>query len=99
MGSSSSAISTSPRWPKWVWCTLRPAPHVILKKSRLDYASPEVWRDEPYDSKSDVWSLGCVLYEMGALKPPFRAADMDGLFKKVQKGFYDPMPLKYSKDL
>jgi NIMA (never in mitosis gene a)-related kinase len=37
------------------------------------YASPEVWNDKPYDNKSDIWSLGCVLYEMCTLKPPFRA--------------------------
>ncbi|XP_051912274.1 serine/threonine-protein kinase Nek7-like [Hippocampus zosterae] len=46
------------------------------------YASPEVWRDEPYDGKSDVWSLGCVLYEMAALRPPFEASDLQGLYRK-----------------
>ena len=35
------------------------------------YASPEVWMDKPYSNKSDVWSLGCVLYEAICLKPPF----------------------------
>ena len=63
------------------------------------YASPEVWRDEPYDMRSDIWSLGCVIYEMASLKPPFRAPDMQGLYRKVQKGTFDPIPKTYSKDL
>ena len=45
------------------------------------YASPEVWRDKPYDKKSDIWSLGWVLYESIVLKPPFRAENMEGLYK------------------
>jgi len=63
------------------------------------YASPEVWRDQPYDMKSDIWSLGCVIYEMCALKPPFRANDMQGLYKKVQRGIFDRIPSQYSIDL
>jgi NIMA (never in mitosis gene a)-related kinase len=63
------------------------------------YASPEVWRDEPYDVKSDIWSLGCVLYEMIALKPPFTADDMQGLYKKVLKGHFPRIPKSYSHDL
>ena len=63
------------------------------------YASPEVWRDEPYGLKSDIWSLGCVFYEMVALKPPFRANDMQGLNKKVQKGVYDRIPTNYTNNL
>ena len=63
------------------------------------YASPEVWRDMPYDGRSDVWSLGCVLYEAAALKPPFRAEDMQGLYRKVVKGEYPRIPRGYSNDL
>mmetsp|Transcript_1315 Transcript_1315/g.1355 ORF Transcript_1315/g.1355 Transcript_1315/m.1355 type:complete len:177 (-) Transcript_1315:439-969(-) len=63
------------------------------------YASPEVWKDQPYDSKSDIWSLGCVLYEMTTLKPPFRANDMNGLYKRVLKGQYPKIPSNYSNDL
>lgn len=36
---------------------------------------------------------------MATLKPPFRAQDMDGLYKKVQKGAYDPLPSRLTKDL
>uniref|UniRef100_A0A7S4QSW5 non-specific serine/threonine protein kinase n=1 Tax=Alexandrium monilatum TaxID=311494 RepID=A0A7S4QSW5_9DINO len=63
------------------------------------YASPEVWRDMPYDAKSDMWSLGCVLYEMVALRPPFRAEDMEGLYRKVLRGQYPRIPPHYSHDL
>lgn len=63
------------------------------------YASPEVWRDQPYDQKSDIWSLGCVLYESITLKPPFRADDMQGLYKKVLRGIYPKIPNNYSSDL
>lgn len=52
------------------------------------YASPEVWKDQAYDFKSDIWSLGCVLYEMAMLKPPFNAPDMATLFKKVTRGVF-----------
>jgi NIMA (never in mitosis gene a)-related kinase len=58
-----------------------------------------VWRDQPYDYKSDIWSLGCVLYEAVTLRPPFRAESMEGLYKMVLKGVYPRIPDKYSSDL
>lgn len=63
------------------------------------YASPEVWKDMPYDGKSDIWSMGCVIYEMAALHPPFQAEDMQGLYKKVVKGLYPKIPSHFSQDL
>jgi len=63
------------------------------------YASPEVWRDEPYNFKSDIWSLGCVIYELITFNPPFQAEDMQGLFRVVNKGQYPRIGKNYSKDL
>ena len=63
------------------------------------YASPEVWQDQPYDMKSDIWSLGCVIYEMAALEPPFKATDLQSLYKKVKAGVFKPIPSTYSSDL
>jgi len=50
------------------------------------YASPEVWADKPYDYKSDIWSVGCVMYELSALKPPFRGNNLEQLYASVKKG-------------
>ena len=63
------------------------------------YASPEVWKDEPYDYKSDIWSLGCIIYEMLTLHPPFIADSMDGLYRKVIKGKFEIINDKYSNDI
>ena len=60
------------------------------------YASPEVWRDNPYNLKSDIWSLGCLCYEILMLKTPFRAETMEGLYRKVMKGKYPEISKKYS---
>ena len=63
------------------------------------YACPEVWKDMPYDNRSDIWSAGCVLYEMIMKMPPFRAQTMKGLYAKVLSGKYDPLPNHFSTDL
>ena len=63
------------------------------------YASPEVWNNEPYDAKSDIWSLACITYEMLTLNPPFRAESFDGLYKKVIAGKYTRISGRYSNDM
>jgi len=63
------------------------------------YVSPEMWKKKPYDTKSDIWAIGCFLYELIALRPPFQARDMDSLSKKILTGRYDPLPSSTSPEL
>lgn len=50
------------------------------------YLSPEVCRGKPYSYKSDIWSLGCVLFEMMALRPPFGSApNLEALVNRIIK--------------
>ena len=57
------------------------------------YASPEIWRNKPYDFKSDLWSIGVIIYEMTMLQVPFKSEDIDGLYKKICRGYYQEIDL------
>jgi serine/threonine protein kinase len=63
------------------------------------YLSPELCEEKPYNEKSDIWALGCVLYELCAGRQPFKAVNQAALALKIIKGKYDSIPLIYSKSL
>ena len=63
------------------------------------YFSPEIINGEPYNYKTDIWSLGVVLYEMCCLKLPFESNNIAQLSIKILRGKYDPIPNRYSKNM
>lgn len=77
-------------------CTLEKAMTMI---GTPYYLSPEIVRGKPYSYKSDIWSLGVLLFEMMALKMPFDANSLPILSLKIMKGNYPPPPFFYSKEL
>ena len=63
------------------------------------YLSPEICEDKPYNDKSDVWALGCILYELCTYQHPFTAKSQGGLILKILNDNPKPIHSYYSKDL
>uniref|UniRef100_A0A8C4YVY3 non-specific serine/threonine protein kinase n=1 Tax=Gadus morhua TaxID=8049 RepID=A0A8C4YVY3_GADMO len=59
------------------------------------YMSPELFSNKPYNHKSDVWALGCCVYEMSTLKHAFNAKDMNSLVYRIVQGKLPQMPGQY----
>ncbi|KAI3377969.1 hypothetical protein SNEBB_010716 [Seison nebaliae] len=64
------------------------------------YMSPEIWSNQKYNNKTDIWSLGCILYQMMSLKNPFESKSQRELILKVTgRGTVSELPNHFSYDL
>ncbi|XP_071789352.1 serine/threonine-protein kinase Nek2-like [Asterias amurensis] len=63
------------------------------------YMSPEQMNHCSYNEKSDMWSLGCLIYELCSLSPPFTAINQQNLALKIKEGKFRPLPSQYSSEL
>ncbi len=61
--------------------------------------SPEICKAEQYGPHSDIWALGCIIYEMCAKTPPFNAKTHFELIQKIKLGRYPEIPACYSSEL
>jgi len=63
------------------------------------YLSPEICEGQKYNSKTDIWSLGCILYELCTFKHPFNANNMQALLANIIRGKYFPVSTQYSSQI
>lgn len=63
------------------------------------YLSPEICEEKPYNEKSDIWALGCCVYQMATFNHPFNAQSQPALILKILKDNYLPISDKYSNEL
>ena len=59
----------------------------------------ELLREQSYDEKSDLWALGCLLFELCSLEPPFTASNRKMLETKIKLGNFKRIPSLYSTAL
>merc|ERR1719253_1651089 len=63
------------------------------------YLSPEICMEKPYSYASDIWALGCILYELAALRVPIDASSLQSLVHKITRGPLPQVPSNYSQEL
>jgi len=86
--SSSSSSSSSPTRKRSPLASNKMPKRAVTLVGTADYVSPEVLRNDPVTYAADLWALGCVLYQMFAGRPPFKATTEYLTFQKIISGEY-----------
>merc|ERR1719428_758541 len=60
------------------------------------YLSPEICQGKPYSWGSDIWAMGCILYEICGKRVPFDAPDLKTLIQRITRGPTPELPGNYS---
>ncbi|PYH34095.1 serine/threonine protein kinase nimA [Aspergillus neoniger CBS 115656] len=63
------------------------------------YMSPEICAAEKYTLRSDIWAVGCIMYELCQREPPFNARTHIQLVQRIREGKFAPLPDFYSPEL
>lgn len=63
------------------------------------YLAPEIWKNKTYDYRCDIFSLGCVIYELISLRMPFEGKNMQQIFNSICNKKPASLPYSYSKSL
>merc|ERR1740121_1927048 len=61
------------------------------------YLSPEICQEKPYSFSSDMWALGCIVFEMAALRVPFDAQNLPAVVHRITRGPLPQVPSNYSQ--
>lgn len=62
------------------------------------YISPEICEGKSYNDKSDIWALGCILYEMATRQRTFEGTNLPALVHKIMNGQISPIRGDYTSD-
>ncbi|XP_065674643.1 serine/threonine-protein kinase Nek8 isoform X2 [Hydra vulgaris] len=73
--------------------------NAITTVGTAHYMSPEVVEGKSYNKKSDIWSLGCILYELITLKRAFDGDSLSSIIQKIIKRGFSSMPEHYSEEI
>jgi serine/threonine protein kinase len=68
----------------------------------LIYTCPEIVENKAYSEKADIWAVGCIVYELAKLKPPFVSTNPLTLAKRIVDGDYEKLErgnCEYSEEL